>query len=171
MHGIARAKTPSLDAFILALGIRSVGAGMAQKLACKVETLDGFEHLSESVLRQIDGVGDEVASSVLHALHDPAFKAELCALREAGVRPTAVHRPRGVEGHPFNGAAIVFTGTLNMPRAEAAKRVEACGGTVTETVSKKTSFVVVGADPGSKLAKAQLLHVRILTEHEFTSML
>jgi DNA ligase (NAD+) len=57
-----------------------------------------------------------------------------------------------------------------MPRAEAGKRVEACGGTVTDSVSKRTSFVVVGADPGSKLAKAQSLHVRVLTEEEFVAM-
>jgi DNA ligase (NAD+) len=170
LQGIAHAKTPSLDAFLLALGIRSVGAGTAQRLAQHVGTLDGFLHLTDTSIREAEGVGDEVATSVLQALHDPAFVSEVRLLREAGVAPTAVHKPKGIEGHPLNGATVVFTGTLQMPRAEAAKLVEACGGTVTDSVSKKTSFVVVGADPGSKLAKAQSLHVRVLTEEEFAAM-
>jgi DNA ligase (NAD+) len=171
LAGIARAKTPSLDSFLLALGIRSVGAGTAQRLAQHVETLDGFMHLTDASIREVEGVGDEVASSVMQALQDPSFLLEVRLLREAGVSPTPVYKLKGIEGHPLNGATIVFTGTLHMPRAEAAKRVEACGGTVTDSVSKKTSFVVVGADPGSKLSKAQSLHVRVLTEEEFVALL
>ena len=79
--------------------------------------------------------------------------AEVRALREAGVHPTPVHRARGIEGHPFNGATVVFTGTLNMPRAEAAKRVEACGGTVTETVSKKRPSSWLGPTLGRSWQK------------------
>ena len=171
LQGISRAKTPSLDAFILALGIRSVGAGMAGRLARHAETLDGFLHLTDASIREVEGVGDEVASSVLCAIRDPSFLAEIQALREAGVHPTVVHRARGVEGHPFNGATVVFTGTLHMSRVEAAKRVEACGGIVTDTISKKTSYLIAGADPGSKLAKAQALHIRVLSEDEFASVL
>jgi DNA ligase (NAD+) len=171
LAGIARAKTPSLDSFLLALGIRSVGAGTAQRLAMHVETLDGFMHLNDATIREVEGVGDEVATSVMQALHDPSFLTEIRLLRESGVSPTPVHKPKGIEGHPLNGATVVFTGTLHMPRAEAAKRVEVCGGAVTDSVSKKTSFVVAGADPGSKLAKAQLLHVRVLTEDEFVALL
>jgi DNA ligase (NAD+) len=171
LQGIARAKTPSLDAFILALGIRSVGAGTAGRLAQHVETLDGFLRLTNESIREVAGVGDEVASSVLDALHDPAFLAEIASLREAGVQPVPVHKAHGIEGHPFNGATIVFTGTMHMPRAEAARRVGVCGGVVSDSVSKKTSYVIVGVDPGSKLAKAQSLHVRVLTEDEFSSML
>lgn len=171
LNGIARAKTPSLDAFLLALGIRSVGASTAQRLALYAGTLDGFMHLSDTTIREVEGVGDEVATSVMQSLHDSDFLSEIRLLREAGVCPTPVHKPKGIEGHPLNGATVVFTGTLHMPRSEAAKHVEACGGTVIDSVSKKTSFVVVGADPGSKLAKAQSLHVRVLTEEEFIAML
>ena len=170
LQGIARAKTPVLDAFILALGIRSVGAALAARLARHVETLDGFLLLDDPSLREVEGVGDEVASSVLNALHDAAFLAEIKALREAGVQPTTVCKARGIDGHPFNGATVVFTGTLHTARAEAAKRVEACGGRVADSVSKKTSYLVAGADAGSKLAKAQALHVRVLSEDEFLSM-
>ncbi len=172
LRGIQKAKTPTLDAFLLALGIRFVGAGTAKKIAQRAETVEGFMALTKEFLLTIEGVGDEVATSVEQALNDDEFVDEIRRLCDAGVAPQVVAKRQGVEGSPFNQSTVVLTGTLAaMPRSEAARRIEACGGTVTDSVSKKTSFVIVGADPGSKLEKAKKLGVRTMDEREFLTLL
>jgi DNA ligase (NAD+) len=93
-------------------------------------------------------------------------------LLQVGVIPQITQKPVGIEGHPFNGKSLVLTGTLtSMSRTEASKKIEACGGTTGETVTKKTDFVIVGEKPGSKLEKARKLGVRILSEEEFLKLL
>jgi DNA ligase (NAD+) len=172
LKGLDAAKTPALDAFLLALGIRFVGAGTAKRIAEKAGTIEGFTKLTKAVLLGIEGVGEEVASSVEESLSDKRFLMEIQLLQEAGVQPLPRHKRRGVEGHPFNNATVVLTGTLSsMTRSEAAKRIEACGGAVTDSVSKKTTFVIVGAEPGSKFEKAKKLGVKTLTESEFLQVL
>ena len=171
-NGLERAKKPALDAFLLALGIRFVGAGTAKRIAEKVGSLDGFVQLRKEDMLEIDGIGEEVATSVSLALADPQFLSELHHLQDAGVHPLPMERRCGVEGHPFNNATVVLTGTLKtMTRSEAAKRIEAMGGSITDSVSKKTGFVVVGSDPGSKLDKAKKLQVKTLSEDEFLQVL
>jgi DNA ligase (NAD+) len=172
LKGVEGAKRPALDAFILALGIRMVGAGTAKRIADRAATIEGFTKLTKEGLLGIEGVGEEVARSVEQALHDSGFLHELTLLQDAGVRPLSCQKQGGIEGHPFNNATIVLTGTLSsMTRSEAAKRIEACGGKITDSVSKRTSFVVVGDEPGSKFEKAKKLGVTTLTEQEFIQML
>lgn len=172
LKGLDAAKTPALDAFLLALGIRFVGAGTAKRIAEKAGTIEGFTKLTKEALLGIEGVGEEVASSVEESLSDKRFLMEIQLLQEAGVQPLPRHKRGGVEGHPFNNATVVLTGTLSsMTRSEAAKRIEACGGAVTDSVSKKTAFVIVGAEPGSKFEKAKKLGVKTLTESEFLQVL
>lgn len=172
LKGLEAAKRPPLDSFILALGIRYVGAGTAKKIAQRAATIDGLVGLTKEELVTIDGVGTEVATSVDQMVRDTAFLCELQLLRNAGVHPQPFVKPTGVEGHPLNRASVVLTGTLtSMTRSEAAQRIEACGGHVTDSVSKKTHFVVVGADPGSKADKARKLGVVLLDEQAFIQLL
>jgi DNA ligase (NAD+) len=172
LKGLDGAKTPPLDSFLLALGIRFIGAGTAKRIAEQAETLEGFTRLTKEKLLEIEGIGSEVATSVEQALRDHSFLRELKLLQEAGVNPLPRQKRRGIEGHPFNNATVVLTGTLSsMTRSEAAKRVEVCGGSVTDSVSKRTSFVVVGDDPGSKVEKAKKLGVKTLNEQEFLKAL
>lgn len=172
LKGLDEAKRPSLDAFLLALGIRFVGAGTAKRIAERAETIDGFIKLTKEELLGIEGVGEEVATSVEQAVKDASFLEEIQELQRTGVSPNPRPKRGGVEGHPLNNAVIVLTGTLSsMTRSEAAKKIEACGGSVTESVSKRTTYVVVGEDPGSKFEKAKKLGVRTLSEQEFMELL
>jgi DNA ligase (NAD+) len=172
LNGLIGAKRPALDCFLLALGIRYVGAGTAKKIAQKAGTLEGFTRLTKEELLGIEGIGEEVATSVGQALTDHSFLLEVKLLQESGVNPIPCPKREGVEGHPFNNAIVVLTGTLSsMTRSEAAKRIEACGGSVTDSVSKRTSFVVVGDDPGSKVEKAKKLGIQTLSEQEFLKAL
>jgi len=172
LKGLVAAKTPSLDAFLLALGIRFVGAGTAKKIAEKVLSVEGFRALNRDDLLKIEGVGEEVAVSVEQVLHDYTFLQELSLLQEAGVTPLPQKKRAGVEGHPLNNASVVLTGALSsMTRSEAARRIEVFGGKVADSVSKKTNFVVVGDDPGSKAEKARKLGVPTLNEQEFLQIL
>jgi DNA ligase (NAD+) len=172
LKGLEGAKTPSLCTFLLALGIRFVGAGTAKRIAERSETVDGFTRLTKEELLSIEGVGEEVATSVEQALRDREFIDELQHLQQGGIRPIPQLRREGVEGHPLNHATVVLTGTLvSMTRSEAAKRIEAYGGSVTDSVSKKTTFVVVGETPGSKFEKARKLGVKTLSEQEFMTLL
>jgi DNA ligase (NAD+) len=171
LRGIEQAKTPSLNAFLMALGIRFVGAGTAKRIAQCALTVDGFIAMNRESLLAIDGIGEEVASSVAQALADPVFLRELSLLQAAGVRPVPMAMRRGIEGHPLNGAIVVLTGTLSsMTRAQAAQQIEALGGFLSETVTKKTTYVVVGSDPGSKLDKAKKLKISLLTEQDFLAL-
>ncbi len=172
LSGLQAAKNPSLETLIMALGIRYVGTGTAKRLAEAAGTLDRLQEMSCVDFEGIEGIGHEVASAVHDAFHDSLFLAELTALLKAGVTPRPPEKREVIVGHPFAHASIVLTGTLSsMTRTEAAKRIEACGGSVTDTVSKKTSYVVVGESPGSKLEKARKLGVPVLDEAEFLKLL
>lgn len=172
LQGIVAAKTPALRDFILALGIRHVGAGTADRIASYFLTVDAFMNASAQEFSCIDGIGEEVTHSLLHALQDENFRKRVNSLLEVGIVPAKVQPRQGIEGHPLNTLHVVITGTLqSMTRTEAAKKIIACGGSVGETVSKKTDLLVVGQDPGSKLEKATKLKVRVITEQEFLQML
>jgi DNA ligase (NAD+) len=172
LAGIKAAKTPAFESLIMALGIRYVGKGTAKRLAETALTIDRLKDISVEELESIEGVGCEVAASVYTAFHEASFLAEVSALFKEGVVPLVQKERILITGHLFSNATFVLTGTLSsMTRTEAAKRIESCGGIVTETVSKKTSYLVVGESPGSKLDKAKKLGVPILTEHELLRLL
>lgn len=172
LKGIEAAKSPSLDVFLLSLGIRYVGAGMAQKLALHARSLETIFTLTKEDLLKIEGIGEEGAESIVTTFADPLFRDEVEKLLKAGVIPKVAEKPQGIEGHPFNGKSLVLTGTLvSMTRSEAAKKIEACGGTTSETVTKKTAYVIAGDKPGSKLEKARKLGIPVLNEEEFLKLL
>ncbi|WP_025321915.1 NAD-dependent DNA ligase LigA [Deferrisoma camini] len=171
VEAIDRARTRDLARFVYALGIRHVGEATARALAERFGSLEALMDASEEDLLAVPDVGPEVASSVRAFFAEPANRESIRRMLEAGVRPAPPTRPEAAEA-PLAGKTFVFTGALeSMTRDEAKARVEALGGKVTSSVSRRTDYVVVGADPGSKAEKARTLGVPILTEPEFLELL
>jgi DNA ligase (NAD+) len=167
-----KAKRTTLARFLVALGIRHVGDTVAELLARHFGDLDALQDATTAEVEAVPGVGPIIAESVAAFFSNPRNRAEVKELRELGVtwEKTAPAPPRG-EG-PLSGKIFVLTGTLEgMTRGEAKHRIEAKGGKVTGTVSKKTSYVVAGAEPGSKLATARELGVAVLDQAQFEEML
>jgi DNA ligase (NAD+) len=166
LASIAASRSRPLARLIAALGIRSVGEVMAADLARSFSDLDRLAQASVEALQSLEGIGPNTAQAIVDWFGREANRKVLEKLRIAGVWPVAEAAPqRSVEEMPFSGQTFVITGTLPIFSREAAKEfIQAHGGKVTDSVSKKTSFVVVGDAPGSKLEKAQSLGVSILDE-------
>jgi len=157
-----RARDTTLPRFLIALGIRDVGAGVADLLAGHFGDLESIMEASSEELEAVEGVGPTIAESVSRFFADQDNRAEVSRLRELGVRFQPVKRIRASGEGPLSGKTFVLTGTLpGVTREEAKRRIEAAGGKVTSSVSKKTSYLVAGEEPGSKLRKAQELEVEI----------
>jgi DNA ligase (NAD+) len=170
--GIERARARPLDAFIHGLGIPNVGVKTARDLAERLGSVDALAAADGDALLTVPGGGAIVAESVAAWFLSENNRALLTRLKEAGVAPVWERQPEAPTDSPFAGKTVVLTGTLStMGRTEAAERIEALGGKVTGSVSKKTSMVVAGDEAGSKLAKAEMLGIRVLTEREFLGLL
>jgi DNA ligase (NAD+) len=155
---------------INALGIRYVGEATAQLLARHFLTLDALMAAGEEDLLHVEGVGPKVASSILEFFASERNQALIRKLRAAEGWEEKPPEPQAAS--PLGGKTFVFTGGLaNLSRDEAKAMVAARGGKVTSSVSAKTDYVVAGADPGSKLAKAEALGVEILDEAKFRELL
>src|SRR5437899_2456122 len=160
----------SLARLIKGLGIRFVGERTAQLLAEHFSSLEELAAAKEEELEQVPEVGPKVAASIVEFFSEPANRQLVKKLYKAGVRPTA--EKRQVKSDKFAGKSFVFTGALaNRTREEAGAIVVEHGGKVSGSVSKKTDYVVVGTDPGSKYEKAKELGVTILSESEFEKLL
>lgn len=171
LSSIEKSKEVTLDRFIMALGIRHVGTQTAELLAKKAGDIKTLERMTAEELMDIEGIGDKVASAIIEYFGDPENREEINRLLAYGVKPKQ-EKVKRYEGHIFNGLSFVLTGALqNYTRQEAAALIKERGGKVTESVSKKTDFVVVGEEAGSKLEKAKQLGVRTLNEAEFEAML
>src|SRR4029077_6863859 len=141
-----------------------------QLLAEEFSSLDEFAAAKEEKLVEVHEVGPKVAASIAEFFSEPANRQLVKKLHRAGVRPTA--EKREVKSQKFAGKTFVFTGGLaNRSREDAGELVLQHGGKLSGSVSKKTDYVVVGADPGSKYDKAKELGVTILTEPEFEKLL
>jgi DNA ligase (NAD+) len=169
---IERSKDATLGRFVFALGIRHVGEVTAKDLARHFGSLDALMAADAQALAQAPDVGPVVAESVARFFAEPHNREVIGELRAAGVRWTEGEPARAANAGPFAGKIVVLTGTLSsMSRDEAKDRVEAAGGKVTGSVSKKTDFVVAGAEAGSKLDRARELGVEVLDEERFRAML
>ncbi len=169
LDSIAQSKRPTLPRLLYALGIRHVGAHVAALLAAHFGRLERLAAASFEEVRDVPGVGPTIAHSVTLFFRHPQTAAFLSRLRHAGVRPEAPVRPAA--GGLFAGQQLVFTGTLaGLSRSRAEALATDRGAVVTANVSKKTDFVIVGTDPGSKLEKARQLGIRVLSEREFVRM-
>jgi len=164
LAGLERAKHTTLARFLIALGIQHVGETVAELMAAHFGDLDPLMAATQEELEAIEGVGSIIAESVARFFADERNAGEVARLRELGVRWQKAKPRRPGEGS-LSGKTFVLTGSLvNMSRADAKKRIQNAGGKVTSSVSKKTDYVVAGADPGSKLSQAQELKLAILDE-------
>jgi DNA ligase (NAD+) len=171
VSAIERSRETTLARFIYALGIRNVGESTARDLAEDFGDVHALMQADEGRLQQVADVGPVVAQSIAAFFREPHNRDVVEKLLSAGVRWKHVPKPRkqlgGLEGKTF-----VLTGTLpTLTREEAAARIEAAGGKVSASVSKKTSFVVAGAEPGSKLQRAQELGIAVLDEDGLLDLL
>ena len=165
-------KQTTLPRFLFALGIRDVGEATALALAEHFGTLEPLEQATLDEIQQVRDVGPVVAAHVRDFFDEARNRKVIEALRAAGVRWPALKRAATAAAGPLTGQVVVITGTLAGFSRDAAKdAARAAGATVTDSVSKKTTLLVVGADAGSKLKKAQELGVRIVDEAEFRSLL
>jgi len=170
LEEIEASKKNSLARLIYALGIQFVGERTGQLLAEHFSSLEELAVAKEEELEEVPEVGPKVAASIVEFFSEPANRQLIKKLRKAGVHPTA--EKRVVKSQKLAGKSFVFTGSLaNRSREEAGELVIQHGGKVSGSVSKKTDYVVVGTDPGSKYDKAKELGVTILTETEFEKLL
>jgi DNA ligase (NAD+) len=160
---LERSRETTLPRFLIALGIRDVGAGVADLLANHFGELEAIMNASSQELEAVEGVGPTIAESVSRFFADEDNRAEIARLRELGVRFPALKRVRADQAGTLSEKTFVLTGTLpGLTREEAKARIEAAGGKVTSSVSKKTSYLIAGEEPGSKLRKAQELGIAVL---------
>lgn len=171
LSSIERSKQVTLPRFLLALGIKYVGDSAARALARLAGSIEKLSLMSEEELKQMPGIGDKIASSVVHYFKDAENLKEIHTLLLLGVTPETPKEIRRTD-HAFLHKTFVLTGTLeHYSRAQATAFIEERGGRVTGSVSKKTDYVLAGADPGSKLDKAHELDVKVLSEKEFDDLL
>jgi len=170
LEALDRSKAVPADRFLFSLGIPLVGEHVARVL---LEAFAGIESLAAKTREQLQnvyGIGPEVAQSVAAFFGEQRNRDMIRRLLDSGVTPIPLEAPPPTGEAPFGGMTVVFTGTISMPRTEAKRIVEAGGGKVSGSVSRKTDYVVAGAEPGSKLDRARELGVGVLTEEEFREM-
>ncbi len=169
LAGIEAAKTRPLAQVLTALGIDGVGSTIGAALADHFGSIDAITAASVEAIDEIEGIGDVLALNIHNWFNDPYHREVLEKLRRAGVNMTAA--PREMAGDQLKGLTFVLTGTLPTLSREAAEAlIEAHGGKVTSSVSKKTSYVVMGDSPGSKADKARQLGIPIIGENELRKM-
>jgi DNA ligase (NAD+) len=165
LEAIDASKRQPLSTLLFALGIRHVGAQGAKLLARHFGTMDRLQQATEDEIAAIRGVGPAIAAAVAGFFRDPRNRKLIERLDELGL--TMNEPVAGTSGGPLDGQTYVITGTLpTLSRQRAAELIEAAGGHVADSLSKKTTALVVGADPGSKLEKAKALGVPIIDEAE-----
>lgn len=161
---ISASKAQPLSKLLFGLGIKDVGETVAKQIARHFGTMDGIASASLDDVLAVHGIGETIAASLVSWFSDAKARALIARLRDAGL---TFDEPRAHTSGALKGQTVVITGTLpTLSREAAGELVEASGGRVASSVSKKTSFVVVGEDAGSKLEKARALGVETIDEAE-----
>jgi len=170
IDALERSKKPPLERFIYALGIRHVGEHIAKILAREFSSLEMLMMAKEEDLQDIHEIGPEIAASIVQFFHEPKNKYVMEKFRQAGVVP---QKAAAIEKNSqLKGKSFVFTGALDsMPRSKAKAIVENLGGSVHSSLTGKTTYVVAGHDPGSKLDKARSQGVTVISEKEFLKLI
>ncbi|MEE9911146.1 MAG: NAD-dependent DNA ligase LigA [Deltaproteobacteria bacterium] len=169
LEAVERSKTPALDRFIFALGIRHVGERTAKLLAAHFGSMDNLVNATAEDLTAISEIGPEIAQSIIEFFAEEKNRTVMEKFHRAGVVP----RKSTVSAHTvLQGKAFVFTGGLeSMSRNEAKALVESAGGIVQSSVTGKTSYVVAGSEPGSKLDKARSQGIPVISEDDFIKLI
>lgn len=169
LEQIEKSKHTTFARFLYALGIREVGEATAKSLANHYRELAALQHANEESLQSVPDIGPIVAAHIAHFFHEHHNREVIKKLLQAGITWPAVKENKSL---PLAGKTVVITGTLSdMSRDEAKDRLEKLGAKIAGSVSSKTSYVVVGADPGSKYTKAKELGVKILEDKQFHDFL
>jgi DNA ligase (NAD+) len=169
---IGRSKERPFSRVLFGLGIQGVGFTNARAITRHFRTIDALLGATPEQIAEVPGIGPILAQQIFETLDEGGFRSLISRLREHGLQfEEEGPDPREAEG-PLAGKTVVLTGTLpNLTREEATEKVEAAGGKVTGSVSKKTNYVVAGADPGSKLAKAEKVGTEVLDEDGLLKLL
>ena len=171
LEAIEKSKENSLERLIFALGIPHVGAKTAKILAQNFTTMDNLINASEEELTNIDDIGGIIAKSIINYFQDNHNMSIVEELKDLGLNMKYLGKAIEKDEN-FFGKTFVLTGSLELfTRDEAKEQIESLGGKTVDSVSKKTSVVIVGANPGSKYTKAQSLNIPIWTEEEFKDKL
>lgn len=171
LAALDESKKNELDKLLFALGIRHVGAKVARILATEFGSMEKLQQAQPEELAQIRDIGDKIAESAVTWLNVPSNIDLVERLAAAGLTMTFTP-PASQEDNPFFGKTLVFTGTMpTLGRAEAKTMAQDVGAKVSGSVSKKTDYVIAGAEAGSKLEKAQQLGVTVIDEAEFLRLL
>jgi DNA ligase (NAD+) len=171
LAAITASKAQPLERLITGLGIRGVGEVAAQALARHFSDLDALGHATQEEIEAIEGFGPNMAASIVEWFSSHENQVVLSKLKESGVWPRA-ESERVAGQQPLAGLTFVITGTLpTLSRSDAKKLIESRGGKVTGSVSSKTDFLVLGADPGSKLDQARQRGIATLSEDELQQLI
>jgi len=171
LAGIEASKKRPLERLLFGLGIRYVGAHVATLLASEIGSLWDLARMSAEELEEIEEIGPTVSHSIVTFFAQERNLQVLKELEKLGLSFASSRRARPAAGAPLAGKSFVLTGTLSRPRDAVKAAIEAAGGRVTGSVSSKTDYVVAGESPGSKLAQAKKLGIRILDEDQLNQLI
>ena len=171
LQAIEASRSQSLPRLLFALGISGVGSESAEWIASRFGSLTAVKKATKEELLAIDGIGPIVASALVEYCALEQNQKLIADLIELGINPLD-QTPKPADDHPANGMLFVITGRLEMmSRAEAQDQIKERGGKVTSSVTKKTDYLVTGAEPGSKLDKAQRIGIHIIDEDQFSALI
>jgi DNA ligase (NAD+) len=169
IEAIKKSKTPPLDKFIYALGIRHVGERTAKLLAGHFGSIEKLISAKQEDLTAINEIGPEIAASIVEFFHEHQNIDVMHKFSKAGVIP---QKKEIQTNAPLQGKSFVFTGTMeSMGRNEAKTIVENLGGTIHSSVTKKTTYLVAGSEPGSKVDRAKSSGIKIINEEAFLKLI
>lgn len=172
LDGIEASKQRGLARLLAGLAIPHVGEAVADLLAREFGDMKALMHASVERLRRIEGIGPIMAEEIHAYFQEPAHQQLIAELRQAGVRMTEDARPKSTGGPDLSGKTFVITGSLkNYQREDIEELIRKLGGKAAGSVSKKTSYVIAGEKPGSKLDKARELGIPVLSENEFDQLI
>jgi DNA ligase (NAD+) len=172
VRNIAASKDQPFFRVLYGLGIDDVGWVTARAVVQSFHSIDDLIAANVDQITEVEGIGPIVAAKIVEALEDDKMRELIERLRQRGLRMEVAEDERAPAEGPLLGKTFVITGTLpNLSREEATRRIEEAGGKVTGSVSKKTDYLLLGADPGSKLAKAEKAGTEILDEDAFLALL
>jgi DNA ligase (NAD+) len=168
LEEIGSSKARGLERLLYGLGIRHVGETVAMSLTNRFKTMDALLGASKDALLRVEGIGEIIADSIVDFFSEPSNRQLIELIRSRGVSFSAIAQASGT----LDGKTFVFTGALKKySRSEVGSRVESLGGRVGSNLTKKTDFLVVGEDPGSKVKEAEKLGIVILTEGDFLRLI